>query len=633
MYRKVPRVRISLSPPLFLHFPGNMSYRVLALKYRPQTFQDVIGQPHVTQTLSNAILSNRVAHAILFSGPRGTGKTSIARILAKAMNCKDGPIPVPCNVCRSCKSITAGNAADVFEIDGASNNSVDQIRELRENVTYMPVSSPHKIYIIDEVHMLSTAAFNALLKTLEEPPDHVLFIFATTEPHKIPITILSRCQRHNLGRIGLTEIASHLEWLASQEGFTISKESCSLIASEADGSMRDSLSLLDRIISSSTDTHIPHDHLLNNLGIIDKKILFDMASAVFKGDASVILHNISRVRDLGFDLKKVYSGLVELFRNLLVVKLCADSSSLSDISAHDREQLTAMVVPGSPVYLSQMLTLLLKEESLIRFSNHTRTALETILLQLIQIRPGTDMDTILSRLDLLARNVDSSQASGPGPRTTLDKQMDTSTSPHGTPCCNERSVSYSGGKAHEDIMAPPRGENRPDPDMPPSQSTWSADEQINPENYDPAMVSYQENSTAPAQTPRSSVEKTWEGFLGMLSSTSPSLGAILSKAECSGIQNHQICVTLCGNNNFELKRLQSKTKEIEDLCKNYFGKVHRLVVNQPIETQSPPTFEASGGSTSRGTSPAKLKQEAMNHPLVTEAINIFSGQIIDIQLN
>ena len=426
----------------FLHFPENMSYRVLALKYRPQTFQDVIGQPHVTQTLSNAILSNRVAHAILFSGPRGTGKTSIARILAKAMNCKEGPIPVPCNACSSCTSITAGNAADVFEIDGASNNSVDQIRELRENVTYMPVSSPHKIYIIDEVHMLSTAAFNALLKTLEEPPDHVLFIFATTEPHKIPITILSRCQRHNLGRISLTEIATHLEWLASQEGFTISKESCSLIASEADGSMRDSLSLLDRVISSSTEPHIPHDHLLNNLGIIDKKILLDMASAVFTGDGASILHNISRVRDLGFDLKKFYSGLVELFRNLLVVKLCTDSTGLSDISAHDREQLNAMAVPGGPVYLSQTLTLLLKEESLIRFSSHTRTALETILLQLIQIRPGTDMDTILSRLDSLSQNIEPAQASNISPRVTVVHDHPAPLASHGKPYCNERTASY-----------------------------------------------------------------------------------------------------------------------------------------------------------------------------------------------
>ena len=190
-----------------------MSYLVLARKYRPQTFDQVVQQEHVTRTLANAISTGRVAHAILFSGPRGTGKTTVARILAKAMNCKSGPAPVPCNTCRSCREITGGRSVDVYEIDGASNNSVDQVRELRENVKYMPAHSRYKIYIIDEVHMLSTAAFNALLKTLEEPPPHVLFMFATTEPRKIPITILSRCQRHDFGLIGVDSIARHMEMI------------------------------------------------------------------------------------------------------------------------------------------------------------------------------------------------------------------------------------------------------------------------------------------------------------------------------------------------------------------------------------------------------------------------------------
>jgi DNA polymerase-3 subunit gamma/tau len=188
-----------------------MGYRVLSLKYRPQTFEDVVKQDHVTRTLSNAIRSGRLAHAILFSGPRGTGKTTIARILAKCVNCASGPTPTPCNICRSCREITSGHSADVFEIDGASNNKVDNIRELRENAVYMPAQSPYKIYIIDEIHMLSDSAFNALLKILEEPPAHVLFFFATTEPNKIPITILSRCQRHDLRRIDINSIIDRLE--------------------------------------------------------------------------------------------------------------------------------------------------------------------------------------------------------------------------------------------------------------------------------------------------------------------------------------------------------------------------------------------------------------------------------------
>ena len=226
-----------------------MSYLVLARKYRPQTFEQVIEQAHITRTLTNAISADRVAHAILFAGPRGTGKTTIARILAKAMNCEQGPTPVPCNACRSCDEITGGHGVDVFEIDGASNNSVDQVRELRENIKYMPAHSSFKIYIIDEVHMLSMAAFNALLKTLEEPPAHILFMFATTEPRKIPITILSRCQRHDLRRINLDAISKHMAWICRREGFEIADQSLELIAREAGGSMRDALSLLDQIMT------------------------------------------------------------------------------------------------------------------------------------------------------------------------------------------------------------------------------------------------------------------------------------------------------------------------------------------------------------------------------------------------
>ncbi|MBL0713757.1 MAG: DNA polymerase III subunit gamma/tau [Desulfosarcina sp.] len=226
-----------------------MGYLVLARKYRPQSFEEVVGQVHVTQTLANAIRHQRVAHAILFSGPRGTGKTSVARILAKAMNCMQGATPSPCNQCRSCIEITNGSAADVFEIDGASNNSVDQVRELRENVKYMPAYSPHKIYIIDEVHMLSTAAFNALLKTLEEPPPHVIFLFATTEAHKIPITILSRCQRYDFRRVDFDKLVGHMARLCQKEDIVLPEESLATIAREAGGSIRDALSLLDQVMT------------------------------------------------------------------------------------------------------------------------------------------------------------------------------------------------------------------------------------------------------------------------------------------------------------------------------------------------------------------------------------------------
>lgn len=297
-----------------------MSYLVLARKYRPQTFDEVVKQDHITRTLKNAISAGRVAHAILFSGPRGTGKTTVGRILAKAMNCKDGPVPVPCNQCSSCKEITAGYAADVFEIDGASNNSVDQIRELRGNVKYMPAHSLYKIYIIDEVHMLSIAAFNALLKTLEEPPSHVMFIFATTEPRKIPITILSRCQRHDFRRIDVESISEHMEKICKKEGVEIDPKSLGLIARDANGSMRDGLSLLDQVISCTQGT-ISHDYVLDILGVVDREIIFKISGAVFRGDIAEILDILDEVYSAGHDMKKLYADLIEHFRNLLIVKM------------------------------------------------------------------------------------------------------------------------------------------------------------------------------------------------------------------------------------------------------------------------------------------------------------------------
>lgn len=382
-----------------------MSYKVLALKYRPQNFEDVIGQEHVTKTLSNAISSNRVAHAILLTGPRGTGKTTIARIIAKAMNCEQGPTPTPCNVCKSCKSITSGNSSDVFEIDGASNNSVDQVRELRANVAYMPNSSRLKIYIIDEVHMLTTAAFNALLKTLEEPPEHVMFIFATTESHKIPITILSRCQRHDLGRLKLTQISDHLHKLCSQENFVISRESTDLVASEADGSMRDSLSLLDRILSSSPSKDISHEAIVNNLGIMDKKVVFDISVAILNHDLTGVLNIIDRINDLGLDLKKFYTSIIRHFRNLAVIKACNKNTSVTDITDSDRETINTMVANCSVLYLTQMLNILLKEEQLVKFASHTRTALEMVILKIIQVRPGSEIDELIKKLDHLAGKI------------------------------------------------------------------------------------------------------------------------------------------------------------------------------------------------------------------------------------
>jgi DNA polymerase-3 subunit gamma/tau len=389
-----------------------MSYQVLALKYRPQTFDDVAGQPHVTTTLVNAVLQDRVAHAILFTGPRGTGKTTIARILAKAMNCVTGPTPTPCNRCKSCTEITAGHCADVFEIDGASNNSVDQVRDLRENVTYMPSSAPYKIYIIDEVHMLSTAAFNALLKTLEEPPEHVLFIFATTEVHKIPATILSRCQRHDLGRIPLETISGLLEKICTSEGFSVAAQGLDLIALEADGSVRDALSLLDRMLSASPETEMSYDMVVDRLGILDRRIMNELTHALFEKDVPALISVVDRVNDTGVDLKKFYGDLITHARHLNIIKSCGPDHPAVNLTADEKQRIHARVAELPDAYLGRLLQVLLADEDMVKRTAHTRIAIETVLFKLVQVREGASIDRIIRQLDLLARQM---KSGSPGP--------------------------------------------------------------------------------------------------------------------------------------------------------------------------------------------------------------------------
>ena len=382
-----------------------MSYLVLARRYRPQTFEQVVGQDHVTDTLRNAIRADRVAHALLFAGPRGVGKTSVARIMAKAMNCQDGPTPSPCDACQSCKEITEGIALDVFEIDGASNRGINEIRELRDNIKYMPGHSRFKIYIIDEVHMLTAEAFNALLKTLEEPPPHVLFLFATTEAHRIPITILSRCQRHNFKRIGLEDMVRSLGRVCQELSFHIGEESLRLLAREAGGSMRDALSLLDQVMAYS-DGEVTENQVLDSLGAIDRKAIFDLSSALLAGNVLGALNLLETLYNDGHDLKRLYREMLDHFRHLLLVKMGQTAPPLVDVPAHETTLMKRQVEAVSLESINQVFAALFKGETGIRLSAQPKLALEALLIKLAQSKHLLSFDEIVHKLDGLTKRLE-----------------------------------------------------------------------------------------------------------------------------------------------------------------------------------------------------------------------------------
>ncbi|HQL91454.1 MAG TPA: DNA polymerase III subunit gamma/tau [Syntrophales bacterium] len=410
-----------------------VEYLVLARKWRPQVFEDVVGQDHVVTTLRNAIRLGRVAHAFIFSGPRGIGKTSVARILAKALNCGHGPTERPCNACTNCREITEGSSMDVREIDGASNRGIDEIRELRENVKFSPSSSRYKIYIIDEVHMLTKEAFNALLKTLEEPPPHVIFVFATTETHKIPATILSRCQRYEFKRISLKEITATLRRIASGEGIRVSDQALTWIAQAGEGSLRDSQSILDQAISFA-GVDIADADVEALLGMGDRKYLLDLSRAVLARDAAACLKIIDEAFFAGADLKVFYERMLGHFRNLLLVKITNGGGDLLDLPDHDVTELRRQAATASRETLQRLLDVLMVGEEEVRRSINPRLVLEFTAVKMAWQEPLIPIDEILARMEGIERRLGQDPASArpapekpyapPAERTAIDPGSD-----------------------------------------------------------------------------------------------------------------------------------------------------------------------------------------------------------------
>ncbi len=563
-----------------------MSYIVLARKYRPQRFEDVIGQNHVTRTLVNAITSGRVAHAILFAGPRGTGKTTLARILAKAMNCESGPVPSPCNTCRSCTDITTGNSADVFEIDGASNNGVDHIRELRENIKYMPAYSRYKIYIIDEVHMLSTPAFNALLKTLEEPPDHILFLFATTEPKKIPITILSRCQRHDLRRVDINAVSAHLKKLCALEKIQIPDESLDLIAKEGGGSMRDALSLLDQILTCAQDGPISHDKVIELLGIVDRRILFDISSALINGDIGKILEIIDNIYKHGHNIKDVYTSLTEHFRDLLFIKMGNKTASVVDAPDHEIRMMKDQVAKLPDLYLNQILSILMEEEASVKLSTQPRIAMEMAFIRLFQVRPAISIETLIKKIGDLKKGLSQAEVF-PHPVTNTPKVKESA------------SLGFKENTQHKEPDTNPVKKKNLLPEKEISQPV--------------KKVLY---------NPHESPEKNWQAIKSLIEEKSPSLSSCLNQCLLKKITKDAVEIEVNGNG-FCLNQIKRKERLILEICADFFNKKMRLIIHEgkPSENNLKNKVKMEN----------KIRDEALNHPVVEAALEIFSGKIIEVK--
>ena len=559
-----------------------MSYLVLARKYRPQNFEQVIEQSHITRTLTNAISADRVAHAILFSGPRGTGKTTVARILAKSMNCSQGPTAKPCNRCRSCEEITGGHSVDVFEIDGASNNSVDQVRELRENIKYMPAHSAFKIYIIDEVHMLSTAAFNALLKTLEEPPAHILFMFATTEVKKIPITILSRCQRHDFKRINLEAISQHMAWICKQENFEISDQSLDVIAREAGGSMRDALSLLDQIMTCAQGT-LSHEQVADLLGVVDRKMIHELAEAILTGDTAAVLDVVDDIYSRGHDIKKLFADLLEHFRNLMVATLGGKVEKLIDLPAAEVQQLVQQARRTTVGDLNQIFNLLFKAEVAIRLSPQPKMALEIALIRLLQAGPALPIDALIDKLDDLRQEMNS-PVHGKAPAPTPPK--------------------LSGVEPGEGIQAQAQ----------PASGFRQQDEQD---------VDIQAPSSEAGRASGGSVGDAWKQIIETIANKNPSLAVNLAKCRVKTITDQTLEIEVPGNG-FTLTMIQREKNMsvLRKVCKDILGSRINLQI----------TVNTEHSVNDKKKKDIELRAKAASHPLVAEAIEIFNGQLVDVKI-
>jgi len=575
-----------------------VSYLVLARKWRPQTFLDLIGQEHVSRTLKNAIDSGRVAHAFLFTGARGVGKTSAARILAKALNCEQGPTPEPCNTCPACTEITAGTSVDVFEIDGASNTGVDDIRDLRDTVKYLPARCRFKIFIIDEVQMLSTSAFNALLKTLEEPPAHIKFIFATTEPHKLPITILSRCQRFDFKRIQLAVMAKHLRHIVALEQVTITDAGLTMIARKGDGSMRDALSVLDQVLAFC-GSQVTDEDVAALLGVVDRRLLLEASRAVFARNSAALLDIVRQVDSFGYNMRQFTQELIDHFRNMTIIKAVGAAADLPDLSETELEEIRGEATPVDLADLQRHLAILLKAESEMAQTTFPRLVLEMALLKMATLVPAVPVNEILERLKALEGTGSGGMIASPPPSW-------------------RKSTAGRDGDSGRPVMA---GTAQAKPDTP---DTPVARRRQAPEKPDTQQVAETDGGVDEADS--------WEGFIAFVRRKKPLLASSLEHAHPLRVSATQLDIGFPASS-FQLSRLQDPETmtELRGLAKTYFkAEAGIRLVSLTEGAGDIPATLLEKKSLEEAERLSSIKQVATSHPMVAAALEIFGGEIMKV---
>jgi DNA polymerase-3 subunit gamma/tau len=595
-----------------------VSYLVLARKARPRNFSEVVGQKPVVRTLQNALSQDRVAHAMIFSGVRGVGKTTLARIMAKALNCEDRNGAEPCNRCRSCLEINGGSSVDLVEIDGASNRGIQEIRELKENIRFMPTSSRFKIIIIDEVHMLTTEAFNALLKTLEEPPRHVFFMFATTELHKVPVTILSRCQRYELKRIDSRELTEHFSNLARSENVEIEPAALALIVREAAGSVRDGLSLLDQVFSYC-GSKVTLSDLKDILGLVSHRVVADIVSALLAGDLDEALGQLDQIYEFGMDLKRFINDLLAWCRALVICGVSKNPERLVDLPEEQMASLKECAARFSPGTLMLLFNLLLEQLEKAGYSSHPRFALEMAFIKAVQVREVVPVASLLARFDQVlaaagnapaAASPQGDEPAGQAPRTQIAEPQEA------VPQEKKKSDEQLKPALEDDAGGKPEG-------LPISPSGGA---QTAAAGTGAAVQRQSSEEQGPRREALSkTVRQHWNEYVAYVRERKEWMASALRQAGEVEVKGDELVI--CFQNPADCRMLKNRENItlLTEFALDFFQANFRISFTLPDS-------DACAVDPIKGITPQQERQALANDALVLTAVDIFNGEVGDIRV-